>query len=373
MLVQQFIKQYGLDALAEQKSVVVKRYENGYVKLNYDQIAGDKMDPVSMECRGLTLLVNPDNTSKVITRGFNRFFNWGEADTKDFDFSNCTVFSKEDGSLVLLSWSPLDNEWIISTRGMAYAEGNFTFSLTETGGTFRDWILRAMQLTSEEFQNIMKTFPKEVTYVMEYVGPENRVVTPYSESGMVLLAVIDNETGKEETLTVWQKVFQSMRMNVRLPQTFPAASGDELAKMADELPDLQEGFVVLDHNTGKRVKLKAKTYVALHQLRGSGVPSQTRLMELVLLGETEEVTTYFPEFQQFFDPLEAALHKLKCDSTAFYITRQWIESQKDFALEVKDQPFAAILFKARKDKIGAWDAFEGMELSQKVKLLEKFL
>lgn len=200
MEVQKFILQHGLDALNEQFGITVKRYDNGYVKLNYDQISSPKNHQIADECRGLTLLVKPDNTSTVIARGFKRFFNFGECDTANFDFNDCTAFEKADGSLTLVFYSPLDHKWCISTRGMAYAEGNFAFSLTASGGTFYDWILKAMQFTEEEFQDCMLCFDANYTYIMEYCADVNRVVTPYTGSFMVLLAVVHNESGLEVPL-----------------------------------------------------------------------------------------------------------------------------------------------------------------------------
>ena len=57
--------------------------------------------PVVRECRGLVLHAQ---THDLVARSFPRFFNWGEMaeEMKGFDFSDFTVHTKEDGSLVLL-------------------------------------------------------------------------------------------------------------------------------------------------------------------------------------------------------------------------------------------------------------------------------
>lgn len=197
LAVQKFIAEHGVDELTTQFGIEVKKYDNGYVKLNYSQINSPKHHPISDECRGLVLHVLSDNSSTVVARAFDRFYNFGEGDTKTFDFSNCTVYEKADGSLVLVSWSPTDRKWIIGTRGMIYAEGNFNFSLTAEGGTFFDWILKAMNLTDAQFQECMSEFSTEYTYVMEFCGFSNRIVTPYDNDFMVLLAVVHNRTGEE--------------------------------------------------------------------------------------------------------------------------------------------------------------------------------
>lgn len=373
MLVQKFIKEHGLQALTDQLSISVKKYPNGYVKLGYSQIDSPKNHPVVNECRGLILFVDDQNNSKVIARSFNRFYNYGECDTKDFDFSNCTVWEKLDGSMVQIYWSPLDNCWNVGTRGMVYAEGNFAFSLTESTGTFKDWILRALGVSFEQLQTAMESFPKECTYTMEYCGPENQVVTPYPESFCALLAVTDNETGKEEPITNYIDQMVLLGLNVRKPNTYQAKSGDDLVKLADTLDGLKEGFVVYDHNTGNRVKVKSKTYCAVHHLRGNGVPSMERLMEVVLMNEQDELISYFPTFKEFVDPIVQALQTLIDVANTTFMLYCDIEDQKEFALKVKDTKVNSIMFKARKDKTDAVTAFRSMELNQQIKLLEKFI
>jgi len=377
MKVQQFIQQNGLDALAEQFDITVKRYDNGYVKLNYSQISSPKFHEICDECRGLVLHVLPDNTSTVVARGFRRFYNLGEGTTSTFQFTGCTAFEKSDGSLTLVSFSPLDNKWIIGTRGMIYAEGNFTFSLTAAGGTFFDWILKAMQLTEEEFQRCMRSFDPKCTYVMEYTAPENLIVCRYPEAKMVLLSIIRNDTGAEEntpSALLWtcNNLLQG-GMNVRVPASYEFSSSAELVALADSLPGLQEGFVIVNHDTNERVKIKSKQYVAVHQIRGEGVPSMNRLMELVLRNEQAEVLAYFPEFLQYVTPIEAALATLLDEAEQQYAANMSLESQKDFALAVKDSTVAPLLFKTRQAKTDVRAVWDQFDTNLQSKLLEKYV
>ena len=191
MEVQKFIKANGVMALAEAPlNIKVREYpEQGYFMLNYDQIESPKSDPISMECRSLIV----DKDGNIISRSFDRFFNFGEMPEfyADFDISRAVVATKYDGSLIKVYWSPATNRWEISTRSQAFAEGPHAI-----GGIFRDWVLKAMGLSELEFQNCMnKEGNKEWTYIMEYISPFNRIVTRYEESSVVLLAVRENKTG----------------------------------------------------------------------------------------------------------------------------------------------------------------------------------
>jgi hypothetical protein len=374
MKVQEFIFKNGLDALSEHFAIKAKSYPNGYVKLDYDQIDSPRFHEIADECRGIVLHVNPDNTSKVVTRTFRRFYNIGEGDQK-FDFSNCSVLEKADGSMTTVSWSPMDNKWIVGTRGMAYAEGNFVFSVMASGGTFYDWIMKAFGVSDEKFQEVFNDCDKAVTFIFEYTAPENRVVTRYAEPMMVLLGVIENDTGKEEALLVWQQYFSDCGLNVRLPKVYSAKSAKEVIALAESLENLEEGFVVYDHNTGNRLKVKSSMYVKAHKLRGNnGVPSVTDMMELVLENEQAEFLSYFPELMPYVTPIENAVHELEAEVEKVWNEHKDLEEQKDFALAVKDLRCSAILFSHR--KVGGDHpsrSFHNMKLSQRVKLLEKYV
>ena len=54
MLTLDFIKQYGVDKLAE-LAIRINRHEDGRIILNYNQLDSPKTDPIVMECRALTV------------------------------------------------------------------------------------------------------------------------------------------------------------------------------------------------------------------------------------------------------------------------------------------------------------------------------
>ena len=191
MKVQEFVKANGFDALtAEPLNIKMREYPQfGLYMLNYDQIESPKSDPISMECRSLILNMHGD----VVSRSFDRFFNHGECPDfyADFDINRAQVFTKEDGSLIKVYFCHETARWEISTRSQAFAEGEH-----QLGGTFRDYVLKAMNLTEDQFQSVMnEEGDKDYTYICEYVGPSNRIVRIYEKDEIVLLAVRHNQTG----------------------------------------------------------------------------------------------------------------------------------------------------------------------------------
>lgn len=195
MNVQKFIRENGWQALKDQLFIEVKEYDCGLRVLNYNMIETPRNHPVADECRGLIL----DQDANVVSRSFNRFYNYGEAGTDtSFSFDNVVVFGKEDGSLVKMYWCPQTNRWEISTRGTAFAEAPHVFgSLDRQNWSFRDAILDALNVNEEEFQRNMSLFDKDFTYIGEYVSFMNRIVTLYPEPKVILLSVRNNLTGEE--------------------------------------------------------------------------------------------------------------------------------------------------------------------------------
>lgn len=339
--------------------------EDRMVLLDYDQNESPKTDPVVIECRSLILCLD---TFELVSQKFNRFFNLGENPEyySDFRFEGSFVMEKADGSLIgIYNRKGL---WQISTRGMAKAEGEHV-----TGGTFREKVLNAFGFQSEEaFQRFFnaKLNPRN-TFIFEYISPENRIVTPYSSSEMVLLCI--NNRGKElgfDTMRDLASFFSHHGLRVRLPKIYDAAKDfAELAKIADSLKNLEEGFVVWDPWSGKRVKIKSKTYLLAHKLRGeSAIPTRKNLLSLVLEGEAEEFLAYFPEWSEAIGSIKKELMDFEKHLMEVWSDVCNIEDQKEFALRVKDFRWAGFLFEAKKKKSSPVAVFRQSDLSKRLRV-----
>ncbi len=350
---QKFIQEKGWEALNTELGITIRDYPEYRLKLlDYSQIDSPKNHPVVLECRGLILNYDAD----VVCKSFNRFFNLGENGVDNFDFKNSICYEKADGSLVRIYYCQNTGRWEIATRGTAFAEGPH-----HMGGTFRDWILKAMGRTEEEFQNdCQQILGEDLTEVFEYIGPENRIVTRYDEPMLVHLSTIDLTFNREYPNTDIGnndlKIFEDVKWKVRKPKTYRFDSLESCLEVLKELPDLQEGYVVYNTITGERVKMKSPAYVVAHRIRGNGL-TMNSICELVVMNEQDEYLAYFPEDEKFFTPVSEKLQNVIWDVELTYSHYKDIESQKDFALAIKDHPFSGVMFKARKMNVpiaAAW-------------------
>jgi len=341
--------------------------EHGFMHLDYNMIECIKTHPIVIECRGLIM----DYDGNIMCKSFDRFFNLGENGVDTFDFANSIAFEKADGSLVRIYFNAKTNKWEIATRGTAFAEGPH-----EWHGTFRGYILHCMQRTEEEFQDDCENnFYKHMTYIFEAVGPENRIVTKYNENQLVYLSSIDNSSTNREYLPHSESVDYfagSMGWNVRNIKQYSFATQEDCLKTLGDLPDLGEGYVVYNKLTGARIKIKSPAYVAAHRLRGNGL-TVNAICELVAMGEVDEYTAVFPEDAWKFMPAQETLGKIESDLIMNYAQHKHIESQKDFALAVKDLPLACCMFKARANKSDVIHEFNQFPVSKRAEWIKERL
>lgn len=373
-----YVRTHGWGSLTSELGIDIRAYDNGFRVLNYSQINSPKLHPIVKECRGLIL----DAQLNIICRPFDRFFNYLEGDTADFCFHNATLFEKADGSLVKIYYNPLATKWEIATRGTAFAEADHVWGLGHhlskqpANWTFRSAILDAMGLSEDTFQTIMSLSPvgRHYTILAEYCSPNNRIVTRYDAPHLVFLGLRHNQTGEEIHPESYSPMFESlMRMiNSRLPYRYEASTPDDVKRLVESLPNLQEGIVAVEQS-GRRCKVKSSQYVAVHQLRGNGVPTLNNLMELVLKNEQDEVLVHFPEMQEYIDPVRERLSEMLQLAEAVYHENADIEDQKKFAIKVKDTQVSSLCFSARRANGSCTSAFDQLDLNRQKSLLEKFI
>jgi len=317
----------------------MKQYEDlGMVLLNYNQIEAIKNHPIVNLCRGL--LIGYDGS--IIRNGMPRFYNLGENGVDTFDFQNSITFEKADGSLMFTYFCLPTGKWEIGTRGTAFAEGPKEFF-----GTFRDFMLSAMGRTEAEFQeDCTELLNKEYTYLFECIGKDNRIVTPYGENMLVFLSSVENATGNEYLIGNQEVHNALLNWNVRPVEVFSFNTQDDCLKVLGELTGLKEGFVVYNTKTKTRVKIKSPTYLAIHRLRGNGLTLNS-VCELIVTREVDEYLATFPEDTHKFNEAQSMYAVIQNELTDNYCKFKTIESQKDFAIAIKDLPLSCVMFKAR--------------------------
>ena len=310
------------------------------VILNYDQIESPKTHPIVRECRGLVLHAE---TFDLVAKGFDRFFNEGEAYelTKDFDWSNpVDIRTKEDGSYINLF--NYDGRILITTRG-SWADGECGFS----GKTWAEIVTR---LLPDPFKlNMVEYLSEGTNLIFELCSMHNKVVRSYPEAKLVLLGgtVLGTEVDPEH-LDGFARTWGFDRPERHLCGTIDAVK--ELIDRKAAGDATWEGVVLRDVN-GMRLKVKSAAYVSLHHMRGEGdnLYHPRYIIPFILKGEQAEVLTYFPEIKDRLDEVEDKVNELYDELIHYYSVSYGITDQKEFALTIRGCRLSSILFRLKKE------------------------
>ncbi len=228
----------------------VSRKEDVYgvmAVLNYTPAAAyaRRWNSVTLACRGLIYSLK---TGTIVARPFPKFFNYGEVDSLLLPLHKPAVVTpKMDGSLGILYRDQMG--YAVATRG--------SFS--------SDQALWASDFWSKNYSDIEP--PHGVTPLFEIIYPQNRIVVNYGDvEALVLLAVIDNETGAdvplEEARDWWDGKMVPVLGNLADPQdAWEAVTAGKFSGA--------EGVVLCWPHFGApsmRVKIKDAEYIRLHRI-----------------------------------------------------------------------------------------------------------
>lgn len=275
-------------------------------------------------CRGLIL----DADGYVVARPFRKFFNLSEHEggAKNVGAvplgAEYKAFEKLDGSLGIAY--PVNGRIQIATRG--------AFASEQAQWANRWWADNAAGVE----------IPDGQTWLFEILYPENRIVVDYKgRTGLVLLAVTDNATGKDlphPSPGEWK--FERARCYGSAEVSALVASVDDPANF--------EGFVLL-YESGERVKVKLDEYVRLHRLMTSC--SSKTIWELLSNGQSvEEVIHHVPD--EFFawvrrweEGLTRQYEAIWGDCTLALPRLTVPGDRKATAMNFKAEKYPAVLFK----------------------------
>jgi T4 RnlA family RNA ligase len=350
MKVIDFLNEFGLEKLESEFSIKVNKDYKDLIVLNYNQIESPKTHQITKECRSLVVKQDNNGAWIVVSRAFDRFFNYGE-DNYHPNVKDLTCYEKLDGSLVSVFF--YEGEWLYRTKSVIMPKGSIN--------AFEDkWDLFIEEALDWGAPLKIENFDTDKTYIFEVTGKLNRVVTNYTETKAWLLSVRDNKTG--EYYHVDQSLFPT-------PKSFKFSSTEECLEIVKHLPNLEEGYVAYNTDGVPVCKIKSPSYVAAHRIRGEGL-TPSRIMDLVVINEQDEYIAVFPEDTDKFTAYVAVWH----DTLPNKITSVWnlfkgIEDQKEFALNIKDFNFSSLLFMAKRNKTHPLEELTKQKDTFKIKLL----
>jgi len=287
--------------------------------------------------RGLVLCPKKE---KVVALTYPKFFNYGECSPYIPNESFITT-GKMDGSLgIIYFWN---NEWQVNTRGSFQSEQAIWA---------KNWLNK----------NINKTMLKPgVTYLVEIIYKENKIVIPYDYEGLVYLTSYSEKGYEPVDYDGLSKIFMK-KAGFLLTTVHSYQSIEEMVEIAGKLPYTDEGFVIR-FESGYRIKIKSDDYVRIHRLISNVKP--LFIWECMINGDDlKKIRTELPEemlsdFDQIYNILKNKFYDIieEVDDTYGELSHL---SDKDLGLWIKDHPgrISSLLFLVRKKNLMT-DAYRG--------------
>ena len=232
-------------------------------KYTTNTVYSEDWDNVSLHARGI---VFEYETGKLLARPFDKFFNLGEminvetGELKpiagyvkqhlgfdnlsgDYKHQKFRVMDKLDGSLGIMFWT--GHKWIVKTAG--------SFE-SDQANWANDWSVENIDTSKLD---------KSKTYLFEIIYNEDKHPIEYDFEGMVLLGIVDTQTGIEEPLSEILRV--AKELNIRHAEVIELNDFDEVVKYAKNLPKTKEGVVITFEN-GFKLKVKGDEFLALQKI-----------------------------------------------------------------------------------------------------------
>ena len=323
----------------------------GAYVIDYNQITSPRFDELVDRCRGIVV---DDTDYKVVCNTFKRFYNAGEDPrTKDFCFANSVSYEKVDGSLIKVYY--YRNKWRIGTRGTAFANNILTsFDGVDGKITFKNLFLKTLNVTSEEFENIMNEYcDRNSTYMFELCTIENKVVTQYPTNRVYLIGAINKYELIDHHAMDLLWLYNLLKLKFSefyFPTFYEHKSIDSVIEHAESLDDLKEGFVLCEgalHEDESslrfRLKIKSKAYLHAHRIRGNGLTPK-RVFDLVYANEHLEFLAYYPEYQKHFDIYVEKYDNIKKEIINVFDNIKHIDDKKEYASYATKYRFSSVLF-----------------------------
>lgn len=271
---------------------------------------------VTRNARGIVF----DNKGRCITRCLPKFFNKDEPNAILETPRNETyrIFEKLDGSLINIVNDP-EYGLVVTSKG----------SFTSDHVGWAKEILQENSITEGSFK-------LGFTYVFELINPANRIVVNYgNEKKLVLLTVIENETGNETTVDWSHK-----------PKEYKLSELESVLKQ-----DNFEGVVFVYENN-YRVKIKTEEYIRLHRIM-TGYSIKT-IWESLKDNKPLDLQNMPEEFMEWFETTKSQLlgtyKQIESDAKPWIKKAQKLKTGKDIAQAIKNYEHKSIVWSALKDR-----------------------
>lgn len=234
-----------------------------------------------------------------------------------FKYEDCVLEELVEGTMINLFWNNYINEWDMSTKGSI--GGRYSF-YQDNKKSFREMFLEAMIEQQVDFGE----FNKNVCYSFVLQHPENRIVVPFKEKSIILVAMYSIDNSNVKILDRNSCTIKNMKFPKTLTQytDYNGCNWEDLKQHFDnsDIDYKINGVNIYNPKTGERGKIRNPSYEYVRRLKGNNTKIQFQYYCLRKMGQVKEFLKYYNEYRIQFTELRNTLHKWTANLHANYIS-----------------------------------------------------
>ena len=249
-----------------------------------------------------------------------------------------------EGTMINVFWDDsigLEGGWEISTRNTVGATSSFYKS--KQSKTFRDMFLEAASENKMDFSILDKKY--SYSFVVQH--PENRIVVPFKNPQLYLVAVYSINSD-DDVITVDAHDSQQFKeffstTSVKFPHYYTFHTYSDLIENSASMNTRYDVVGVVLHNklTGERSKIRNPVYEQVRNLRGNQPKLQYQYLSLRKEGRVGEFLKFYPEskkeFSGFRDQVHLFTNTLFSNYVSCYIKKE--KPLKEFSAQYRTHMF----------------------------------
>jgi hypothetical protein len=255
--------------------------------------------------------------------------------------SRTSIVAEEfiEGTMINVFFDPtigITGGWEISTRNTVGATS--TFYKSPGAKTFRTMFMEAATACNLDINQLDPKFC--YSFVVQH--PDNRIVVPFKEPQLYLVAVyciIDTIVYNYRVNDFKHHFEHTLNTRLKFPQVYSFEKYSELVEKYASMNTPYNILGVVIHNfmRGERTKIRNPVYEQVRNLRGNQPKLQYQYLSLRTQGKVKEFLKFYPEkkneFSQFRDQLHLFTNTLFSNYVSCYIKKE--KQLKEFSQQYR--------------------------------------
>lgn len=230
--------------------------------------------------------------------------------------SDVTAEEFVEGTMINIFWD--GERWELATRSSVGGKVSFFTTKsslkTEYENTFRFMFLDALNHYEKEetspFFDSLKSIPKNICLSFVLQHPKNRIVIPFAEPSIYLVAMYRIDGYTVEHLPITDEIKTTLPKYVKYPLKYDFETYNSLKeRFASNNTDYKiVGVMLKFKDTHIRAKIRNPNYEMVRELRGNQPKLQFRYLMLRQKQRVGEYLKYYPEHKEEFARYRQLIH-----------------------------------------------------------------